>query len=66
MSAGRQLIVVLVAVASLGASVYVKAQNPGAPPPTATPKASAPIDLTGYWVAFVTEDWRYRLSLIHI
>lgn len=61
MSAGRQLIVVLVAVASLGASVYVKAQNRGAPPPTATPKASAPIDLTGYWVAFVTEDWRYRM-----
>ena len=32
----------------------------GAPaPPTA--KASAPIDLTGYWVAFVNEDWRYRM-----
>jgi hypothetical protein len=24
-------------------------------------KASAPIDLTGYWVSFVTEDWRYRM-----
>ena len=29
-----------------------------APP---TPKASAPIDLTGYWVAFVSEDWRFRM-----
>jgi hypothetical protein len=24
-------------------------------------KQSAPIDLTGYWVAFVTEDWRFRM-----
>jgi hypothetical protein len=31
----------------------------GGPPPT--PKAAAPIDLTGYWVAVVTEDWRYRM-----
>lgn len=27
-------------------------------PPTA--KAAAPFDLTGYWVALITEDWRYR------
>ena len=26
-----------------------------------TAKASAPVDLTGYWVAFVTEDWRFRM-----
>jgi hypothetical protein len=24
-------------------------------------KAGAPIDLTGYWVSVVTEDWRYRM-----
>jgi hypothetical protein len=29
--------------------------------PAATPKASAPIDLTGYWVSVVTEDWRWRM-----
>ena len=22
---------------------------------------SAPVDLTGYWVSLVTEDWRYRM-----
>jgi hypothetical protein len=40
----------------------------GAQPPAAgqeraasTAKASAPIDITGYWVAFVTEDWRFRM-----
>lgn len=30
----------------------------GGPPPT--PKAAARIDITGYWVSLVTEDWRYR------
>lgn len=29
--------------------------------PPANPKAAAPIDLTGYWVSIVTEDWRYRM-----
>ena len=24
-------------------------------------KAAAPVDLTGYWVAMVTEEWRYRM-----
>jgi hypothetical protein len=33
----------------------------GAPPPPQAPKAAAPIDLTGYWVSIVTEDWRYRM-----
>jgi hypothetical protein len=26
-----------------------------------TAKAAAPIDLTGYWVAVVSEDWRHRM-----
>jgi len=26
-----------------------------------TPRAAAPIDMTGYWVAVVTEDWRWRM-----
>jgi len=26
-----------------------------------TPKAAAPIDLTGYWVSLITEDWRIRM-----
>jgi hypothetical protein len=31
--------------------------GPQAPP---TPRAAAPIDLTGQWVSLITEDWRYR------
>src|SRR3974377_2262224 len=26
-----------------------------------TPQAVAPVDLTGYWVSVVTEDWLYRM-----
>jgi hypothetical protein len=35
-----------------------------APPPSAPPtpgKAGAQVDFTGYWVAYVTEDWRWRM-----
>ena len=51
---------VIVFSASRGA-----AQNPPpapAPPPTPrTPKTAAPIDITGNWVAVITEDWRWRM-----
>ena len=35
----------------------------GAPPPAppSPGKSGAPIDLSGYWVAYVTEDWRWRM-----
>ena len=33
----------------------------GAGPAGKTPKESAPIDLTGYWVSIVSEDWRFRM-----
>jgi hypothetical protein len=31
------------------------------PAPTSTARAAAPVDLTGQWVSYVTEDWRYRM-----
>ena len=41
---------------------YVSGQDRNMPATTsASPKASAPVDLTGYWVALVTEDWRFRM-----
>src|SRR5262252_5137181 len=36
------------------------AQPPAAQPPR-SPKAAAPVDLTGWWVSVVTEDWRWRM-----
>jgi hypothetical protein len=44
--------------------------NPSAAPPgrgrggrgpAISPKQAAPIDMTGYWVSVVTEDWRFRM-----
>src|SRR5687768_7245127 len=29
--------------------------------PAATPRDGAALDLTGYWVSVITEDWRYRM-----
>jgi hypothetical protein len=46
----------------LSTSALVEAQGRGTqstPPPTA--KAIAPIDVTGYWTAVVTEDWHTRM-----
>ena len=56
--------VLVFAVVSMGAvnawGQPGQAGAPGGPPPA--PKAAAPIDLTGYWVSLVTEDWRYRMA----
>jgi hypothetical protein len=32
-----------------------------APAPAVTGRSQAPYDLAGYWVALVTDDWRYRM-----
>lgn len=38
------------------------AQAPGdRPAPPKTPKEAALVDVTGYWVSIVTEDWRFRM-----
>jgi hypothetical protein len=44
----------------LGAQARGRGADQGADA-TATPKAAAPIDLTGYWVSVVTQDWRWRM-----
>ena len=39
--------------------LMAQGQRGQGPPPT--PQAAAPIDLTGYWVSVVTQDWRWRM-----
>ena len=55
-SAGLALVTGLL----LGGSAAVLAQRGGDAPET--PRAGAPIDVTGYWVAVVSEDWRHRMA----
>jgi hypothetical protein len=31
--------------------------------PPANARAAAPVDLTGYWVPFISEEWRYRMVM---
>jgi hypothetical protein len=49
----------LLAIGSLAFAQEGRGAAPGGPPPT--PRAQAPIDLTGTWVSVVTEDWRWRM-----
>lgn len=52
----------VLALLSLAAPMHVSAQIGFAPNPApANPRLDAPVDLTGYWVSIVTEDWRYRM-----
>src|SRR5437667_4653978 len=41
--------------------IVTGAQRGEPPPPPPPARTIAPIDLTGYWVSVVTEDWRYRM-----
>jgi hypothetical protein len=52
-------------VAALAAAVLVFSTIAGLgaqqSPPATTPRGVAPTDLTGYWTAVITEDWRFRM-----
>src|SRR5262245_2112361 len=41
--------------------LLAQARGRGAGSEPQTARAAAPIDLTGYWVSVVTEDWRFRM-----
>jgi len=63
-SAVKRVAAVL-ALATLWLAPGVSAQRGGrggAPQgPAPTPRAAAPIDISGYWVSLVTDDWRWRM-----
>src|SRR5258707_324283 len=65
-SAERRKTVIGVAIAVvLFSSAASRGQGQAVPPPAASPspRERAPLDLTGYWVSVVTEDWRYRMVM---
>jgi hypothetical protein len=47
-------------VVAVSAGHVALAQRAGTP--AQTPRSLAPVDLSGYWVAVVTEDWRHRMA----
>jgi hypothetical protein len=51
------------ALASSWFALSVSAQPPGppGPPPARSPRDAAQVDVTGNWVAQITEDWRWRM-----
>jgi hypothetical protein len=55
----RQLALELVLAAAVLAGGAANAQRAPAAPGA---REAAPIDLTGYWVAVVSEDWRHRMA----
>jgi hypothetical protein len=57
----RNTAIALLGGALLG-SICATAMAQRSGPAAASPRASAPIDLTGYWVAVVSEDWRHRMA----
>jgi hypothetical protein len=56
-------VLIIAAVISLSMSVTIDAQRGrgGGGGPAVSPKQAAPIDLTGYWVSPVIEDWKFRM-----
>ena len=56
---GRFFITVLLVLTPL----YLRAQGRGQAQggTVATARSAAPYDITGYWVALITDDWRYRM-----
>jgi hypothetical protein len=58
----RALIAVLLALSTIAiADAQQGRGGPGTPQVAASGRAQAPFDLSGYWVAMVTDDWRYRM-----
>ena len=58
----RFVLFIFAAMASLVMPARVHAQFGFPPPqPPVNARKIAPLDLTGYWVSIVTEDWRFRM-----
>ena len=56
----RRRLMIFAILLLVAAAALTMAQMPPAAP-AVSPRAAAPLDLTGYWVSVVTEDWRFRM-----
>ena len=59
----KKIFIALTVSIALAAAVSGQQRGGGrANQPPQTAQQSAPVDLTGYWVSVVTEDWRWRMA----
>lgn len=54
-------VLMVMAVLSLGGMTANEAEAGQAPAAPRSPREAAPFDVTGYWTAVVSEDWRWRM-----
>ena len=54
-------VLALCAAALLTQELAAQRGGPGRGGPPPTPRAAAAMDLTGYWVSVITEDWKFRM-----
>ena len=57
----RTLSTAAIIAAVLSSSAFAQQGRGRQAGPPASPRAAAPVDLTGTWVSLVTEDWRWRM-----
>jgi hypothetical protein len=55
------LFVAVLASGLVSGTAGAQARRAAAPAQPATPRGSAPIDITGHWVSLITDDWVYRM-----
>jgi len=56
----KRALISLVLIARLSAVAVAQGRGGAAQPPR-SPRDASPVDLTGYWAAAITEDWRFRM-----
>ena len=56
----KRTLISLALMAGLSAVATGQGRGGAATPPR-SPKEASPVDLTGYWAAAITEDWRFRM-----
>lgn len=58
----KRMVLTMLAAAALPAGMFAQGGRAGAPAAPPTARAAAPIDLTGYWVSLIVDEWRFRVS----
>ncbi len=57
----KRILLAFAIVLEVSLSAQQQGAGRGIQPPPQTPRQQAPVDLTGWWVSVVTEDWRWRM-----